>query len=95
MTLLAQSLGAQGELREHPAGERVLLLPDKLEQVPDAAPLIADLLGLLRDARTARDPYWVRYGGNRSPVVPLGQARATCEPGARHPRMNRRNNRLR
>jgi predicted ATPase len=49
LATIAQSLGARGELREHLAGKRALLLLDNLEQVLDAAPLIAELLGGLPD----------------------------------------------
>lgn len=42
---IAQTLSTLGDLRDHLAGKRVLLLLDNLEQVLDCAPLIAELLG--------------------------------------------------
>ena len=47
MVTIAQTLGARDDVRDHLAGKRALLLLDNLEQVLDAAPLIAELLGTL------------------------------------------------
>ncbi len=47
MVTIAQTVGARDDLRDHLAGKRTVLLLDNLEQVLDAAPLIAELLGSL------------------------------------------------
>ena len=75
---IAQSLGARGELREHLAGKRVLLLLDNLEQVLDCAPLIADLLAGLPDLSviaTSRERLAVTFEQEYS-VPPLDEATA-------------------
>jgi predicted ATPase len=75
---IMQSLGARGELREHLAGKRALLLLDNLEQVLDAAPLIAELLGALPELRviaTSRERLAVSFE-QEYPVPPLDEAAA-------------------
>jgi predicted ATPase len=75
---IAQTLGARDELREHLAGKRVLLLLDNLEQVLDAAPLIADLLGslpALSVIATSRERLAVSFE-QEYPVPPLDEAAA-------------------
>jgi predicted ATPase/class 3 adenylate cyclase len=75
---IAQSLGARGELREHLAGKRVLLLLDNLEQVLECAPLIADLLAGLPDLSviaTSRERLAVTFEQEYS-VPPLDEATA-------------------
>jgi predicted ATPase/class 3 adenylate cyclase/DNA-binding winged helix-turn-helix (wHTH) protein len=75
---IAQSLGARGELREHLAGKRVLLLLDNLEQVLDCAPLIADLLAGLPDLSviaTSRERLAITFEQEYS-VPPLDEATA-------------------
>ena len=75
---IAQSLGARGELRDHLAGKRALLLLDNLEQVLDAAPLIAELLGGLPDLSviaTSRERLAVSFE-QVYPVPPLDEAAA-------------------
>jgi predicted ATPase len=75
---IAQTLGARDELREHLAGKRGLLLLDNLEQVLDAAPLIADLLGCLPDLSviaTSRERLAVSFE-QEYPVPPLDEAAA-------------------
>jgi predicted ATPase len=75
---IGQSLGARGELREYLAGRSALLLLDNLEQVLDAAPLIADLLGSLPELRviaTSRERLAVSFE-QEYPVPPLDEAAA-------------------
>jgi class 3 adenylate cyclase len=75
---IAQSLGARGELREHLAGKRVLLLLDNLEQVVDCGRLIADLLGGLPDLSviaTSRERLAVSFE-QVYPVPPLDEVAA-------------------
>ena len=75
---ITQNLGARGELEEHLAGKRVLLLLDNLEQVLDCAPLIADLLGGLPDlsvVATSRERLAVSFE-QEFPVPPLDRAAA-------------------
>jgi predicted ATPase/class 3 adenylate cyclase len=75
---IAQSLGARADLDEHLAGKRVLLLLDNLEQVLDAAPLIAQLLGSLPDLSviaTSRERLAVSFE-QEYPVPPLDEAGA-------------------
>jgi predicted ATPase/DNA-binding SARP family transcriptional activator len=75
---IMDSLGARGELREHLAGKRELLLLDNLEQVLGAAPLIADLLGALPELRviaTSRERLAVSFE-QEYPVPPLDEAAA-------------------
>ena len=75
---IAQTLGARDGLREHLAGKRVLLLLDNLEQVLDAAPLIADLLGCLPDLSaiaTSRERLAVSFE-QEYPVPPLDETAA-------------------
>jgi predicted ATPase/DNA-binding SARP family transcriptional activator len=75
---IMESLGAQGELREHLAGKRALLLLDNLEQVLEAAPLIADLLGSLPELSviaTSRERLAVSFE-QEYPVPPLDEAAA-------------------
>lgn len=75
---IAQDLGARGELQDHLAGKRVLLLLDNLEQVLDCAPLIADLLGGLPElsvVATSRERLAVSLE-QEYPVPPLDEAAA-------------------
>jgi predicted ATPase/DNA-binding SARP family transcriptional activator len=75
---IAQSLGARGELREHLAGKRVLLLLDNLEQVLDCAPLVAELLGALGELSmiaTSRERLAISFE-QEYPVPPLDEAAA-------------------
>jgi predicted ATPase/class 3 adenylate cyclase len=78
LATIAQSLGAHGELREHLAGKRVLLLLDNLEQVLEAARLIGDLLGGLPDLSviaTSRERLAISLE-QEYPVPPLDDAGA-------------------
>lgn len=78
LSTIAQTLGARDGLREHLAGKRVLLLLDNLEQVLDAAPLIADLLGCLPDLSviaTSRERLAVSFE-QEYPVPPLDETAA-------------------
>jgi predicted ATPase/DNA-binding SARP family transcriptional activator len=75
---ILQSLGARGELREHLAGKHALLLLDNLEQVLDAAPLIAELLASLPKLSviaTSRERLAVSFE-QEYPVPPLDEAAA-------------------
>jgi predicted ATPase/class 3 adenylate cyclase len=75
---IAHSLSARGELREHLAGRRALLLLDNLEQVLDAAPQIAELLGGLPHLRviaTSRERLALSFE-QVYPVPPLDEAAA-------------------
>lgn len=75
---IAQSLGANGELPEHLAGKRVLLLLDNLEQVLDCVPLIAALLAGLPDLSviaTSRERLAITFE-QEYPVPPLDEATA-------------------
>jgi predicted ATPase len=75
---IAQSLDARGELREHLAGKRVLLLLDNLEQVLGCAPVIADLLGGLPHlsvVATSRERLAISFE-QEYPVPPLDDAAA-------------------
>jgi predicted ATPase/DNA-binding SARP family transcriptional activator len=75
---IMESLGAHGELREHLAGKRALLLLDNLEQVLEAAPLIAELLGSLPELSviaTSRERLAVSFE-QEYPVGPLDEAAA-------------------
>jgi predicted ATPase/DNA-binding SARP family transcriptional activator len=75
---IGQSLGAGGELREYLVGKRALLLLDNLEQVLEAAPLIAELLGALPELRviaTSRERLAVSFE-QEYPVPPLDEAAA-------------------
>jgi predicted ATPase len=78
MPTIAQALGAPGELREHLAGKQALLLLDNLEQVLDAAPLIAELLSGLPELSviaTSRERLAVSFE-QEYPVPPLDEAGA-------------------
>jgi predicted ATPase/class 3 adenylate cyclase len=77
---IAQAIGLP-DLGSHPvkrlaeqlAGKRLLLVLDNFEQVIEAAPAIADLLGQLPEARvlaTSRSPLRI-YGEQEFPVPPL------------------------
>jgi class 3 adenylate cyclase len=75
---IMHSLGASGELREYLVGKRALLLLDNLEQVLEAAPLIADLLGALPELSviaTSRERLAVSFE-QEYPVPPLDEAAA-------------------
>jgi predicted ATPase/DNA-binding SARP family transcriptional activator len=75
---IMDSLGSRGELREHLAGKRTLLLLDNLEQVLGAAPVIADLLGALAELSviaTSRERLAVSFE-QEYPVPPLDEAAA-------------------
>jgi predicted ATPase len=75
---IAQSVGARGELQDHLAGKQALLVLDNLEQVLDAAPLIADLLGGLPELTmiaTSRERLAVSFE-QVYPVPPLDAATA-------------------
>ena len=75
---IAQSLGARGELPEHLAGKRALLLLDNLEQILDCAPLIAELLGRLSELSmiaTSRERLAISFE-QEYPVPSLDEAAA-------------------
>lgn len=75
---IAQSLGARGELEEHLAGKRLLLLLDNLEQLLDCAPLIADLLSGLPELSmiaTSRERLAISFE-REFQVPPLDEAAA-------------------
>ena len=77
-TTIAQSLGAPGELQDHLAGKRALLLLDNLEQVLDCAPLISELLGGLPQLSviaTSRERLAVSFE-REYPVPPLDETGA-------------------
>jgi predicted ATPase/class 3 adenylate cyclase len=77
---IAQALGLPDlgrrpveRLAEQLAGKRLLLVLDNFEQVIDAAPVVADLLGRLPEMRvlaTSRSPLRI-YGEQEFPVPPL------------------------
>jgi predicted ATPase/class 3 adenylate cyclase len=70
---IAQALDAKGDLVEHIADGRILLLLDNLEQLVDCAPALANLLALtpkLKLLATSREP--LHIDGERTyPVDPL------------------------
>jgi serine/threonine protein kinase len=87
---ISQTLEAKGELAEHMADKRLLLLLDNLEQVVEAAPELASLLGVCPNLSllvTSRELLRVQ-GEVEYPVPPLAQpeavdlfcARAQLEP---------------
>ncbi len=70
---IASTLGARGDLAEHIAGNRTLLVLDNLEQLLEAAPAVADLLAACANLRvlvTSRERLRVRgraeYASRRS-----------------------------
>ena len=78
LSTIAQHVGARGDLREHLADRHMVLLLDNLEQVLDAAPLIADLIRSLPDLSvitTSRERLAVS-GEQEYPVAPLNAAAA-------------------
>jgi predicted ATPase/DNA-binding SARP family transcriptional activator len=75
---IMHSLGAHGQLREHLTGKHALLLLDNLEQVLDAAPLIAELVGALPELSviaTSRERLAVSFE-QEYPVGPLDETAA-------------------
>ena len=78
LSTIAQSLSARGELQEHLAGKRALLLLDNLEQVLKCAPAIAELLGGLPELSviaTSRERLAISFE-QEYPVPPLDEAAA-------------------
>jgi predicted ATPase len=75
---IAGTLGAKGDLAEHVGDKELLLVLDNVEQVADAAPDIAGLLGRcprLRTLVTSRQPLQVA-GEREYPLRPLAEAPA-------------------
>jgi predicted ATPase/class 3 adenylate cyclase len=70
---IAESVGAKNGLADHVGDKRLLLLLDNLEQVIDAAPTLAELLGRTQNAKllvTSREPLRIA-GEHRYGVEPL------------------------
>ncbi len=82
---IASTLGARGDLAEHIAGNRTLLVLDNLEQLVDAAPALAELLAACPNLRllvTSRERLRLegRAGVHGSAVRAGGSASASSWP---------------
>ena len=70
---IASAVGARGALSDHIADRTLLLLLDNLEQVLEAAPLLAEALGEIPNIKlltTSREPLRI-HGEQRYLVEPL------------------------
>ena len=73
MPAVAQALGARGDIAAHIGNRNVLIVLDNFEQVMEAAPAVAELLGHVRNLRvlvTSREPLRVA-GEHLLPIGPL------------------------